>query len=167
MFRNYSLFSAIHIFYILTLLHPTLFIQYKQVQFWAKLFVFVFGDLFGLIYSSIFFLLGAGCKNTSSSGSARSSSSPLKTPTTARPMRPAVTPTGKTQCITCEVNHTVTTENCRLKYLTWVLFIYIYIYITVYGICFKERPSNSNESGSWLALRELCETLSAMQDILS
>uniref|UniRef100_A0A9J7WXD2 Microtubule associated tumor suppressor 1a n=1 Tax=Cyprinus carpio carpio TaxID=630221 RepID=A0A9J7WXD2_CYPCA len=36
---------------------------------------------------------GAGCKNTSSPGSARSSNSPLKTPTTARPMRPAVTPT--------------------------------------------------------------------------
>ncbi|XP_058653272.1 microtubule-associated tumor suppressor 1 homolog A isoform X3 [Onychostoma macrolepis] len=36
---------------------------------------------------------GAGCKNTSSSGSARSSSSPLKTPTTARPIRSAATPT--------------------------------------------------------------------------
>ncbi|XP_016423202.1 microtubule-associated tumor suppressor 1 homolog isoform X3 [Sinocyclocheilus rhinocerous] len=34
-----------------------------------------------------------GCKNTSSSGSSRSSSSPLKTPTTARLMRPAATPT--------------------------------------------------------------------------
>lgn len=122
MFRNYSLFSAIHIFYIVTLLHPTLFIQYKQVKFWAKiiwllfsysfLFFLVFGHIFGLIYSSIFFfLLGAGCKNTSSSGSARSSSSPLKTPTTARPMRPAATPTGKTQFIKFEVKHTVITEN--------------------------------------------------------
>ncbi|XP_016366657.1 microtubule-associated tumor suppressor 1 homolog isoform X2 [Sinocyclocheilus rhinocerous] len=36
---------------------------------------------------------GTGCKNTSSLGSARSSSSPLKTPATARPMRPAATPT--------------------------------------------------------------------------
>ncbi|XP_057205726.1 microtubule-associated tumor suppressor 1 homolog [Triplophysa rosa] len=37
----------------------------------------------------------SGCKNTSLTGqsSARSSSSPLKTPTTARPMRPAATPT--------------------------------------------------------------------------
>ncbi|XP_016100976.1 microtubule-associated tumor suppressor 1 homolog isoform X3 [Sinocyclocheilus grahami] len=34
-----------------------------------------------------------GCKNTSSSGSSRSSSCPLKTPTTARLMRPAATPT--------------------------------------------------------------------------
>ncbi|XP_016306474.1 microtubule-associated tumor suppressor 1 homolog isoform X2 [Sinocyclocheilus anshuiensis] len=37
--------------------------------------------------------VSSGCKNTSSSGSSRSSSSPLKTPTTARLMRPAATPT--------------------------------------------------------------------------
>uniref|UniRef100_A0A8C2E8D6 Microtubule associated tumor suppressor 1a n=1 Tax=Cyprinus carpio TaxID=7962 RepID=A0A8C2E8D6_CYPCA len=35
----------------------------------------------------------SGCKNTSSSGSSRSSCSPLKTPTTAKLMRPAATPT--------------------------------------------------------------------------
>ncbi|XP_048032024.1 microtubule-associated tumor suppressor 1 homolog A isoform X1 [Megalobrama amblycephala] len=37
--------------------------------------------------------ISSGCKNTPSSSSVRSSSSPLKTPTTARPMRPATTPT--------------------------------------------------------------------------
>ncbi|XP_067313821.1 microtubule-associated tumor suppressor 1 homolog A isoform X1 [Pseudorasbora parva] len=36
---------------------------------------------------------GAGCRNTSSSSSVRPSSSPLKAPTTARPVRPAATPT--------------------------------------------------------------------------
>uniref|UniRef100_A0A8C1TV78 Microtubule associated tumor suppressor 1a n=1 Tax=Cyprinus carpio TaxID=7962 RepID=A0A8C1TV78_CYPCA len=37
--------------------------------------------------------VSSGCKNTSSSGSSRSSCSPLKTPTTAKLMRPAATPT--------------------------------------------------------------------------
>ncbi|XP_043113411.1 microtubule-associated tumor suppressor 1 homolog A isoform X2 [Puntigrus tetrazona] len=47
---------------------------------------------------------GAGCKNTSSSVSVRSSSSPLKTPTTARPMRAAAPTVDKNKSRTSSRN---------------------------------------------------------------
>ncbi|XP_026081308.1 microtubule-associated tumor suppressor 1 homolog isoform X2 [Carassius auratus] len=47
---------------------------------------------------------GVGYKNTSPSGSSRSSCSPLKTPTTARLMRPTATPTDKNKSRTSSQN---------------------------------------------------------------